>query len=46
MEKIDNELVIGELIPGSVEVTTFDMTTGSKLDHHVIPAPWLQKSTA
>nr|XP_045605093.1 ER membrane protein complex subunit 1-like [Procambarus clarkii] len=41
----DSEVVLAELIAGSVMVTTFDRSSGAALDHETIVAPWLNENT-
>ncbi|KAK7079448.1 hypothetical protein SK128_018435, partial [Halocaridina rubra] len=41
----DNEVVIAELVPGSVIVTSLDRSSGASLDHATVAAPWLHDKT-
>ncbi|XP_042220933.1 ER membrane protein complex subunit 1-like [Homarus americanus] len=41
----DNEVVLAELVAGSVIVTTLDRSSGAALDHGTVAAPWLDADT-
>lgn len=41
----DNEVILAELVAGSLVVTTLDRSSGAALDHETIVAPWLNENT-
>ncbi|KAK3852368.1 hypothetical protein Pcinc_041045 [Petrolisthes cinctipes] len=41
----ESELVLGEVVAGSVVVTTLDRVSGSPLDHTNVVAPWISTDT-
>ncbi|XP_064079489.1 uncharacterized protein LOC135196578 [Macrobrachium nipponense] len=41
----ENEVVLAELVPGSLAMTTLDRSSGAALDHATIAAPWLHDKT-
>lgn len=41
----DSEVVLAELVAGSIVVTTLDRSSGAALDHGMVAAPWLNGDT-
>ncbi|XP_071519116.1 ER membrane protein complex subunit 1 [Panulirus ornatus] len=41
----DSEVVLAELVAGSIIVTTLDRSSGAALDHAMVAAPWLNGDT-
>ncbi|XP_066948980.1 ER membrane protein complex subunit 1 [Macrobrachium rosenbergii] len=41
----ENEVILAELVPGSLAMTTLDRSSGAALDHATVAAPWLHDKT-
>ena len=41
----ESELVVAELLPGSVLITTLSRSSGAMLDQDTVLAPWLNNHT-